>query len=72
MDPITIDRIIRWEGGEITEEETVELFKTLVQTGHAWGLQGMYGRQAIHLIQEGLIEKPADDLLPPRVRDILS
>ena len=72
MDPITIDRIIRWEGGESTEAETLELFKTLVQTGYAWGLQGMYGRQAITLIQEGLIEKPADDTLPPRVRDILS
>ena len=72
MDSITVDRIIRFENGELPEDETVELFKTLVETGAAWSLQGFYGRQAMHLIQAGLIEKPADENLPPMVRDILS
>jgi len=72
MDKLTMDRIIRYEEGDISEDEAVELFTSLVKTGAAWSLQGTYGRQAIHLIQEGLIEKPDDDLLPPRVRAILS
>jgi len=50
-----VDNIIRYENNEMTEEETIEFFQGLVNTGLAWSLQGHYGRVATHLIEEGLI-----------------
>lgn len=50
-----VDNIIRYENDEMTEEETIEFFQGLVNTGLAWSLQGHYGRVATHLIEEGLI-----------------
>jgi hypothetical protein len=50
-------RIIAFETGETTEEEVIELFQYLVDTGLAWSLQGTYGRTAEALIEAGLIER---------------
>ena len=52
-----IDKIIRYEQGEMDPEETLEFFQELVNTGLAWQLQGHYGRTAQALINEGLIEE---------------
>jgi hypothetical protein len=49
-----LDYMIRWEQGELDEEETVTLFQNLINTGLAWSLQGCYGRQAASLIEAGL------------------
>ena len=51
------DKIIAFEDGELTEEETIELFQGLVDTGLAWQLQGFYGRTAKQLIDAGLVVK---------------
>ena len=48
-----LDKMIAWEQGELDDEETAELFQHLVDTGLAWELQGMYGRQAMALIEAG-------------------
>ena len=49
-------QIIAFETGEMeTEEQVIELFQHLVDTGLAWQLQGSYGRTAKHLINEGYI-----------------
>lgn len=48
--------IIAFETGDMeTEEQVIELFQHLVDTGLAWQLQGSYGRTATHLINEGYI-----------------
>ena len=51
-----IDEIIRYESGEMTEMEMVDLFSKLIKSGQAWSLQGHYGRTAKSLIDSGLID----------------
>lgn len=49
-----IDQIIAYENGELNEEETIELFQSLIDSGMAWQLQGHYGRTAAALIEAGV------------------
>jgi len=51
---LNIDKIIAYENGELSEEEIIELFQALIDSGQAWSLQGHYGRTAAALIDEGL------------------
>lgn len=50
----TLDMMIDWEQGDLDEEDTIELFQILIDNGMAWNLQGMYGRAAESLIENGL------------------
>jgi hypothetical protein len=43
---------------EGTEEEVVEAWQYLVNTGLAWQLQGWFGRTASDLIDAGIINQP--------------
>lgn len=54
-----IDKIIAYESGELSEEETIKLFQELIDTGLAWQLQGHYGRTAQRLIEVGLCRGPS-------------
>jgi hypothetical protein len=38
-----------------SEEQVLQAWQTLVDTGMAWQLQGWFGRTAKHLIEEGLV-----------------
>lgn len=46
--------IIRYEEGTIDDDEVIEGFQHLIDNGHAWQLQGHYGRTAMQLIKLGL------------------
>lgn len=47
-----------WEEGKLDEDQTIELFQELVNTGWAWRLQGFYGRTAVALLEAGHITAP--------------
>jgi len=54
------NKIIRYENDEMTQEEEIEFFQELINTGMCWNLQGHYGRTALELIERGLC-KPKKD-----------
>tara|TARA_Y100001938_G_C7920234_1_gene344106 strand:+ start:401 stop:565 length:165 start_codon:yes stop_codon:yes gene_type:complete len=50
------DKLVAYEEGELTSEETVELFQEMLDTGLVWNLQGHYGRMAQYLLDLGAIK----------------
>ena len=50
-----LEKLMRFEEGDMDEAETIDFFQDLVNTGMAWKLQGYYGRMAAHLIDQGLV-----------------
>lgn len=50
-----LDFIINYESGLCSEDEIIEGFQSLVDSGIVWELQGSYQRMAIDLINQGLI-----------------
>lgn len=49
-----IDFVMRYENGELEEDEIIEGFQHLIDDGTVWELQGSYGRTARNLIEAGL------------------
>ena len=39
-----------------SEEQVIKAYQYLVNTGLAWTLQGQFGRNANHLIEQGLVK----------------
>lgn len=52
-----LDKVLAFEYGQMDEEELVEFFQHLVDTGLVWQLQGTYGRTAVDLIEAGLVTR---------------
>ena len=42
-----------------SEEQVIEAWQHLIDTGMAWQLQGWFGRTAMHLIEEGYCTPPS-------------
>lgn len=53
----TVDEIMAYEGGEMDDDQIVDFFQRLIDSGMAWKLQGSYGRMASRLIEQGLCHK---------------
>ena len=54
---IDINKIIKYESDEMDQEEVIEFFQELINSGYAWKLQGHYGRTALRLIEYGLCQR---------------
>lgn len=55
---ISVDKIIDYESGNMSDDQIVEMFQELIDSGEAWELQGYYGRTAKALIDGGLCHAP--------------
>lgn len=51
-------QIVRYEEGELPEEEIIELFQNLIDSGMLTMLQGHYGRAAKAYVDRGLVRFP--------------
>ena len=49
------ERIVEYEQGKLDEQQTIQLFQELVDSGLVLKLQGHYGRFAAQLLEAGLI-----------------
>ena len=47
--------LFKYESGECTEEEVIELFQNILDTKSYFWLQGQYGRTCQQLLQAGVI-----------------
>jgi len=52
------DRMVAYEKGDLSSEETINLFQELCDSGMIMDLQGHYGRFAFQLMEAGLITVP--------------
>ena len=55
----TCSFVMAFEAGELDEDEIVEGFQHLINSGVVWSLQGSYGRTAAALIESGRCEAAA-------------
>jgi len=52
-----VDKFMRYESGEMDDNEMLDFFAELIKDGLCWHLQGVYGRTASNLIKMGFIDE---------------
>lgn len=57
-----IDFINRFEAGEAEDDEIIEEFQKMINSGVVWQLQGFYGRMAANMIEEGVCS-PSEEVV---------
>lgn len=55
IQPSVVTKVIAYEDGELSNEDTISLFQELLDSGLVWKLQGHYGRTMCRLIDAGLV-----------------
>ena len=56
----SINDIIAFENGEMTDDRVIDFFQEMIDSGIVWQLQGHYGRTAANLIAAGLCTDPRE------------
>ena len=59
---VDVNKIMKYESGDMNEDEVIDFFQELVDTGMAWTLQGSYGRTAKALIDYGWVSTPHEQI----------
>jgi hypothetical protein len=59
----SVSLMMDFEQGSLSEVDSIKLFSFLVKTKMAWTLQGMYGRTAHNLIENGVLDKKGNILV---------
>lgn len=54
-------QLMKWDDGEMAEQEEIEFFQLLVDQGAAWHMPPIYGRRAKQLIDEGKVSPYGSD-----------
>lgn len=52
-----VGMMMNYEQGDLSDEDTLNLFSDLIKSGLVWKLQGHYGRTAKALMDQGYIDK---------------
>jgi len=58
---IDMGDIMAYENGDMDDDQVIEFFQKLIDSGAAWTLQGHYGRMARNLIEDGVCTLPKDN-----------
>jgi hypothetical protein len=54
---MNVDNIIKYESGEMGLGEMVQFFADMIKSGDVWSLQGHYGRNAMAIIEAGIVDR---------------
>jgi hypothetical protein len=60
-----ISKMSKYESGQMSDREVVDLFAELIKSGAVWKLQGDYGQTAIELIEAGFIDHKGNIIVYP-------
>lgn len=63
----TLDFLMAYENGDLSDQEILDGFQSLIDNGLVWRLQGHYGRVASALINQGYCNDPHKENRQPIV-----